>query len=369
MNKIIKEQFKNFIGTNYEIGVQIGKWVEQNPELLKKSILPRNTFPKNKLDKIIQMIDTYCDGVNEEIKGFSDYLNISTEQVIFYAMTYLERGCSLFAISKNQTQEKKTYLARNYDFNDELEEMCFSYTEVKGKYKYIGANLNLFGRCDGMNEHGLAIGMASNGFPVGNFEGGIKPNLDGLSFWLIIRSILENCKTVQEAIETVKVMPVAFNLSLVLADRNDTIGLLQSIDGIIEYQEVESESEQNCLACTNHSVLPNLKKRQKNHIENSEIRYNNINYFLQKKEISKQDIKGILSTAYPNGLCCHFYQEYFGTLRSMIFNTTDKNILISFGSPQVNKWIEFSVEPLAIDTTDIILPQKKLPNDFYKLTT
>lgn len=170
--KQAKTILKNFRGSNYEVGTQIGNWLLSNPVLLQKVLLPPKNYLQNKLDEIMSLLDQYCSGVNDEIKGFSDVLGIEYSQAIFYAMTYLDRGCSLMAVLPLKTENGHTLMARNYDFNDEMEEMCFAYTEIDGKNKYIGSILNLFGRCDGMNEYGLAVCKASNGLPVGNFEGG-----------------------------------------------------------------------------------------------------------------------------------------------------------------------------------------------------
>ena len=92
--KKTKMYLKNFVGTSYEVGTQIGNWILSQPDLLQKVILPPNAYPQSKLTKISNLLDCYSSGVNEEIKGFADIVGISKEQVIFYAMTYLERGCS-----------------------------------------------------------------------------------------------------------------------------------------------------------------------------------------------------------------------------------------------------------------------------------
>lgn len=55
-----------------------------------------------------------------------------------------------------------------------------------------------------------------------------------------------------------------------------------------------------------------------------------------------------MSLSYPNGLCCHYYNEFFGTLRSMIFDVTEQTIEMTFGSPQTNNWHIFSVKALGV---------------------
>lgn len=216
--KTTKTTLKNFIGTNYHVGEIIGQWILSRPDLLQKAIMPPNTYPHNKQLEIENLLECYCNGVNEEIQGFADTVKITKEQAMFYAMTYLERGCSLMAALPSKTQNGHTLMARNYDFNDDMEEMCFAYTAIDGKYRYIGSTLNLFGRCDGMNEHGLAVSIACNGIPVGNFEGGLKAGVTSFSFWVAVRSILEQCKTVDEAIAWTMDIPLGFNINLILAD-------------------------------------------------------------------------------------------------------------------------------------------------------
>ncbi|WP_197545399.1 C45 family autoproteolytic acyltransferase/hydolase [Paenibacillus riograndensis] len=364
-----KVYFKNFIGTSYEVGTEIGQWVLSTPSLLKQVLLPPNAYPNDKFTKITDLLDRYCQGINEEIKGFADTIGVSSEQALFYTMTYLERGCSLMAVLPSKSKSGHTLMARNYDFNNEMEEMCFAFTNIKGKYRYIGSTLNLFGRCDGMNEHGLAVCKASNGVPVGNFEGGQKAGATGFSFWVVVRSILENCKTVQEAIEWTMSAPIGYNMNLMLADSSNKIALLQCMDGHKSYKLLDEYSEEAFLSVTNHAVLEDIKPYQKMIIENSVVRNNKIvEVFTGKKQLSKKDMKTLLSTSYPDGLCCHYYKEFFGTLRSMIFDVNDKTIEMTFGSPQVNEWQTFSVGALEMQEVEVLLPQEKARPDFYKIS-
>lgn len=366
--KEIKETLINLCGSSYEVGSQIGTWALTKPNVIQKMLLPPKAYPQCKVKEIQELLDEYCSGINEEIQGFADTVDVSVEQVIFYAMTYLERGCSLLAALPGKTEDGHTLLARNYDFNDGLEEMCFAYTEVKGKYRHIGSTLNLFGRCDGMNEHGLAACKASNGLPVGNFEGGQKAGVTGFNFWIVIRSILENCKNVQEAIDWTMNAPIGYNISLMVADKNNHIALLQCIDGHKAYRILDQDSAATYLSATNHTVLDEIKPYEKMIIDNSVVRNNTISEFFQDNDkVSKSALKHLLSSSYPNGLCCHYYEEFFGTLRSMIFDVTEQCIEMTFGSPQANEWHTFFVEPLVEKELSVLLPQDKANADFYKI--
>jgi len=359
---------KNFMGSSYEVGTQIGEWVLSTPDLLQRVLLPPNAYPQDKFTRIFDLLDCYSQGINEEIKGFSDIIGVSEEQVLFYAMTYLERGCSLMAALPQKTENSHTVMARSFDFNNEMDEMCFAFTDIKGKYRHIGSTLNLFGRCDGMNEHGLAVCKASNGLPVGNFEGGQKAGVTGFNFWIVVRSILENCKNVDEAIKWTMDAPIGYNINLMLADSYNKIALLQCIDGHKAYKVLDGRNDETYLSVTNHVLLEGIKPYEKMLIENSVIRNDRIvKLFEEKKQISKDDIKSLLSTSYPDGLCCHYYKEFFGTIRSMVFDVTDKTIEMTFGSPQANEWQTFSVGELDAKEINVMLPQEKASPDFYKI--
>ncbi|MCB2362312.1 C45 family autoproteolytic acyltransferase/hydolase [Clostridium estertheticum] len=361
--------FKTFEGTSYEVGIQIGQWVLAHSTMIDMALLSPDTYPQDKLLAITELLDKYCSGINEEIKGFADTIGVSRDQVIFYAMTYLERGCSLMAALPAKMENGHTMMARNYDFNDEMEEMCFAKTNVKGKYSHIGSLLNLFGRCDGMNEHGLAACKASNGLPVGNFEGGQKPGVTGFQFWIVIRSILENCKNVEEAIDFAMKAPIGYNINLMLADKNNKIALLQCIDGHKSYEILDNNSNKTYLSSTNHVLFPELKVYEKMIIKNSELRNDVIvKTFETKKKLSCNDLKGLLSTSYPQGLCCHYYEEFFGTLRSMIFDVTDGTIEMTFGSPQSNEWRTFTIKSNEEQEYMVKLPYERADKAFYDIT-
>ena len=359
---------KNFIGTSYEVGTQIGKWILACPDLLKRALLPPDVYPDDKFAQIVSLLDTYCPGINDEIRGFSDTAGVGTKQVIFYAMTYLERGCSLMAALPDKTADGHTVMARNYDFHDQMEEMCFSYTAIDGRYRYIGSSLHLFGRGDGMNEHGLAVCQAGNGLPVGNFEGGQKPGVTGFQLWIVVRSILENCKNVDEAVAWAMNAPIGFNINLMLADSRDKIALFQCIDGHKAYEILDKSSDKTYLSSTNHTLFESIRPYEKMVIENSVIRNNTImKLFEPDRKVSKDQIKNLLSSPYPEGLCCHYYKEFFGTLRSMVFDVTDKTIEMTFGSPQANQWHTFSVGKLDTREMQVFLPQEKAGEEFYRI--
>ncbi len=76
---------------------------------------------------------------------------------------------------------------------------------------------------------------------------------------------------------------------------------------------------------------------QKEYLSQSEIRYNLLETTMsQEDKVSKEDLINLMSKPYPEGLAMQNYQEYFGTVYSALFDTMDRTIDFTFGSPAHN---------------------------------
>jgi hypothetical protein len=62
-----------------------------------------------------------------------------------------------------------------------------------------------------------------------------------------------------------------------------------------------------------------------------------------KNKFTLQDVQTFLDMLYPQGVSCNYYQEFFGTLRSMIFNPKEKSLQVRFGTPGLNEWKTLSL--------------------------
>jgi len=97
----------------------------------------------------------YAPALWEEIGGIAEGLNISMEQAVTYfgndGLRMPTGGCS--AVMSGGVY------GRNYDFRPRQYEARFALVQVRGSYASIGGSHQLTGRLDGMNEHGLAIGL------------------------------------------------------------------------------------------------------------------------------------------------------------------------------------------------------------------
>ena len=98
--------------------------------------------------------------------------------------------------------------------------------QVRGSYASIGGSHQLTGRLDGMNEHGLTIGLHLVK---------VLPRFPGLTSTLLVRRVLDSCATTAEAIDL-----------LVVASMNRPKGSLPDVDALgfpIERRWAESHPE------------------------------------------------------------------------------------------------------------------------------
>ncbi|MGL6199311.1 MAG: C45 family autoproteolytic acyltransferase/hydrolase [Lachnospiraceae bacterium] len=342
-------------GSSYEIGFQIGELTAAIPTLKDIHAGGMEGFGKQQVHEAITLFDRWCPGLSEELTGFSDALKVAPEYIFYYGMTSLIPRCSQIAVLPGAASEGKPLLARNYEFHQEAEDFCLVKTSVKGKYTHMGTSVVLFGRDDGFNEHGLAVTTSSCGFPVGPMSNMRAPKLKGLQFWAVIRALLENCKDVQEALDYLKGMPIAYNINLMLVDKSGNAALVETLDGRFAVKKLSADSQEQSLWATNHAVLPELASIEPQAFRHSIQRYDWIAKQLKDAgSITKEQMKQMLLSKYPDGLCCHYYEEYFGTTKSMVISPADGTIDLCWGGRAENGWKTYDIsKPLAESTHPI----------------
>lgn len=303
-----------------------------------------NSCTKQQMEKMQELFDQYCPGLNEELHGFAKTTGVEKEQLVYYTMTYLNPGYSLLAMLPKITNNKHVMMARNYEFSHKLEDFSFCKTKVKGRYTHMGGNVAFFGRSEGINEHGLAIAQTSRGLPVGNTFPMRKPAVVGLQFWAVIRSLLENCKNAEEAMQSLKDMSIAYNITLILADKEGHSALFKTLDGNKAFRKIDETTQQQYLHSTNHAHIPEIINLEPVAMKHSVCRYQYIeNFMKQSTQIHTDDLKTLLLSNYPEGLYCNWYDDYFGTIKSMIFDVTLGTVEICWGGLQKNSWKKYSL--------------------------
>ena len=105
---------------------------------------------------------------------------------------------------------------RNYDFAPDRYDGLLAAIQPDNVYASIGFTDRITGRDDGMNEHGLCVGLHHVN------EMNWQP---GLVCILIVRIVLDQCATTREAVDLLKRLPhgLGFNYSLLDANHNSAV--------------------------------------------------------------------------------------------------------------------------------------------------
>lgn len=190
----------------------------------------------------------------QEIKGLLKGLVVSYEDFSAWLMTMYGHsdmhGCTCFCFTDSGTP----YLARNSDIFPELKDTCESvlYRPDNGNI-FLGHSTSFIMMEDGMNEHGLAVGI---NFLISKIY---KP---GLNTGMIVRYVLETCCSVKDAVSLIGSIPIATAQNIILADRNGDIAVVESSPQKISIRRpLDGKS---FLVSANHYMSEEMQKEHAN---------------------------------------------------------------------------------------------------------
>ncbi|HEX3078383.1 MAG TPA: C45 family peptidase [Lachnospiraceae bacterium] len=360
--------FTKFVqeGTHYEIGRQRGEYARNNNELTKcLTELPEGMLrPSNEdIRKRQALFEKWCPGIGYELKGLADGLNVAEEQLTHYCYGYNEhpRGCSIVAVSPHIAMDGHTLVARSYEYSSD-DELIYSVTRVDGKYAHAGFSLFHVGRFDGINEKGMCVAISSTECVHSSDGEG-----NGIHFWIAVRSVLDNCANTEEALRLLEDMPIASNVNIMLADSLGDCAVVE----ILNLRGVSTKAvrrNDGYLCAFNHyrDSLHTSKFPGRRYF--SAVREDIVDKFMREHgKVEVNDLKDLLSDRIPAGLCCHAYSDWFGTLRSMVFDVTEHKLWVCFGSPESGSWFQADLNA-KVELVEYEIPytDEKKPEYFWE---
>lgn len=269
----------------------------------------------------------------EEIKGIAqgqhmDYLDLAAFLFGMYCFE-LNNHCTCLAFA----DEKHIIFGRNSDFLVSLEKYYDScYYCLDNAYAFIGNTTAMVQIEDGINEYGLAIGLT---FIVCKQ---IKP---GLNAGLLVRYLLEKCKTVKEALCRLQKLPISSSQTITMLD---TKGNMVVVECNCEHIEIiQQAQDENFVVSTNHFNSSRMQKYQIKDIDDwrSKERYQVARNTLKKQQSNDSHalIKDILSGKY--GFMCQYNRhKNADTVWSIIYDLKNNKIYRCEGNPSRKKFKE-----------------------------
>lgn len=329
-----------FRGSYYDFGYYQAQQILKTNYLENRMKMRASIAQKFHADVTVvtNLLNLYAPSLVDELTGLADGLNLPFETVILYFGGYYENqksGCSIVLqkdfIVRNYDQEPSTYDGRYVLFQPN-----------NGGYATIGPTMQIVGRTDGMNEHGLVIGY--------NFVNSRKHG-DGFVCNMIARIVLEACKTTDEAITLLEKIPHkhAFNYCLL-----DASGKTAVVEASSRHTAVR-----DALVCTNH--FEKLTDENRYTMADS-IRRVELMQQVAKDQPSVIEAYSLLNSS-DGGVFAKKYSAWDGTIHTATYEPQKLFTAISFGSNRMpmpfnfNKWIQG--DDLAVTKLKGVLQAKK----------
>lgn len=251
----------------------------------------------------------YSPALWQEIAGLADGLGIPMERAV---LCFGNNGLKppLGACSAIMTNG---VYGRNYDFQPRSYGARFAVLQPNGSYASIGASELLTGRLDGMNEHGLAIGLHLVR---------MRPRAPGFSCVLIVRLILDQCATTAEAVAMLRRLPHAMWYNYSLMDANGAAAVVEAVPGSVAVRTGD------WLACTNHFQSPLLRPLNRR-AAHSQQRLPPLEAWAAQRPNAEAMFTALNCSTSP--AFHHGYTRGAGTLHTIVAEPSKRRLLIGIG--------------------------------------
>jgi len=270
----------------------------------------------------------------EEIRGLAEgaqlpYRHILLETAFPFTVNACP-NCTIISAFGTTTTDGALLVGRNYDFLLDFKKcnQLRIVTEKNKKFSFVGGTVTTLGVEEGLNNEGLFIGEAG-------WEPKELPSSGGLSSRQVMQLVLENCVSVDTAIDFIRQTPKFANNAgtcYLLADKREAV--------IIEMGLTRSclrESEEDTLVASN-AFLTLIAEETKPPEPTAFSRYDFARKYLHenKGKVDNKLMRELLSD-HSIPICTH---NEINTIRSVIAKTNERKMLVADGYPCASEFRE-----------------------------
>jgi len=316
-----------FGGTHYDAGFKWGQQLLGHGKKLDFCPTFELTEEKYKFaGQCLGEYERYFPQVLDEIRGIADgnEIPVETLQTILFCMYCFEfdNKCTCFAFSSGD----EIVFGRNSDFLVSLEKLYMNCIyRLEGSCSFDGNTTAFVQMEDGINEHGLAAGLTF-----------VYPKLrkPGLNAGMLIRYILEECRTTEEAVAALKCLPISSAQTITLADKNGEIAVVEC--NPIKTIVIKPEQGRHFVAAANNFNSAPMEQYRNPGIDDwrADERYRTVYDALNGSEdkYSVEYAKEILAGRY--GFICQYdRRKNADTVWSVVYDLKRKQIWRVEGNP------------------------------------
>lgn len=269
----------------------------------------------------------------DEIRGIADGQRMSYEDLYTFLLSMycfeFSNKCTCFAFKEKDT----LIFGRNSDFLVELEKLYMNCLYKLDKVYAFNGNTTAFVQMeDGINEYGLVVGLTFV-YPWVK-----KP---GFNAGMLVRYLLEKCKTTDEAINSLYKIPIASSQTLTIVDRQGDMVVVECNPNHIEL--VSPKEQENFVVSTNNFSSATMQVYRNPNVDDwkSDERYQvtKRSIYSNKNKLSLEIAKNILKGKY--GFMCQYDRKAGAdTVWSVIYDLNNNKIYRVEGNPSRKEFKE-----------------------------
>lgn len=325
-----------FRKSHYEAGYNWGSLLYKNgKKIALNSALDITGERKIFANECLPAYEEYYPEILEEIRGLANgqkgrYEDFYTFLLSMYCFES-NNHCTCFAFK----DKDNLIFGRNSDFLVALEKLYMNCLyKLNGVHGFNGNTTAFIEMEDGINEFGLAVGLTF-----------IYPKITkaGFNAGMLVRYLLEKCKTVDEVIESLNILPIASQQTLTVMD---SFGNCAVIECNCSHVEVIKPTEHDNFVVAANSFVSQKMKEYNNHSiddwrsdERYSVAYNALRE--NKNHFSFELARDILSG--KHGFMCQYERKKGSdTVWSVIYDIKNKKIFRVEGNPSRKKFVEDS---------------------------
>lgn len=318
-------RFKN---THYQAGFHWGEMLRKHGNFIHKQHTFQITEERKKFAmRCLPVYEKYYPEVLKEIKGIADGQQSSYEDLCTFLLSMycfeFSNHCTCFAFR----DQEHIVFGRNSDFLTELEKLYMNCLyQLDGGYSFQGNTTAFVQMEDGVNEYGLAVGLTFV-YP--------KVHKAGLNAGMLVRYVLEKCRTTKEAIDFLQEIPIASQQILTVVDVFGDMAVVECNPYEVEVI-LPKDGEEFVVTANNYNSekLSAYKNSEEVDDWNSSERYKVAYQALkaQNNHFSLKCAKEILSGKY--GFMCQYDRKTGAdTVWSVIYDVKERKIYRVEGNP------------------------------------
>jgi predicted choloylglycine hydrolase len=228
-------------------------------------------------------------------------------------------NCSALVVEKERVKAGTTgpLLGRNLDFPSLNYLHHFTLVTVyrpNGKHAFVSVTFpGLVGVLSGMNEKGLSLGVLEI---YQSADGSEVFNKTGVPYAMILRRVLEECSTVEEALTLLQNVKRTTRFNLAICDREG--------GGVFEVtpkQVLFRRPYEGLTPCTNHFCVKGLAHPEQSNIFQTKSRFSRLEHAYLLKQLGVSDVQDHLHAANLGDL----------TLQTMVLEPSSLKLHLAVG--------------------------------------